>query len=620
MTRQPVRLTALLFSLGLCFGAYAQDRPHNVILFVPDGLRSQMVRPDTAPAMAQLRDAGVAFTNSHSMFPSVTTANASALATGHSLGDTGNFANTIYVGFPVPGAKNSVTPFLEDDAILGDMDEHFAGDYLNAETLLAAARKAGYNTATIGKSGPVLIFDHTERSGQLSVIVDDSSGSPKGIALPQWVVDGLAAANLPAVPPARGDNGQSGNATTPGTLTPNINQQQWMADLLSKVVLPRFNADNKPFAAVFWSRDPDGTQHNQGDSLNQVTPGINGPTSLAAIRNVDNNLAQLRAALAALGLDKTTDIIISADHGFSTISKQSATSPSAKEHYSDTPEGFLPSGFLAKDVAHALNLPLWDPDHDSTRVNKNEHTVHGNGLLGSDPSRPSLVVAANGGADLIYIPAQIGKKESNRLTKKIIAAMLAQDYVSGIFVDGRLGKFPGTLALEDINLKGSARTPSPSIIVNFRSYTTGCEQPTTCAVEIADTGLQQGQGMHGTFSRADTFNFTAAAGPDFKSGFVDDAPVSNADIGKTLAALLKLSIPDQGKLAGRVLNEAMPGGQMPKVVKKTLVSGPGSNGLKTTLAYQLVGATKYLDAAGFAGRTVGLPTSPAAKTGTDHSK
>ena len=37
-----------------------------------------------------------------------------------------------------------------------------------------------------------------------------------------------------------------------------------------------------------------------------------------------------------------------------------------------------------------------------------------------------------------------------------------------------------------------------------------------CAVEIADTGLQQGQGMHGSFSRADTMNFMAAIGPDFK--------------------------------------------------------------------------------------------------------
>ena len=66
-----------------------------------------------------------------------------------------------------------------------------------------------------------------------------------------------------------------------------------------------FKARNKPFVLVFWSRDPDGSQHNTGDSLNAVTPGINGPTSLAGIRNADDNLAQLRKALDELGLAAT---------------------------------------------------------------------------------------------------------------------------------------------------------------------------------------------------------------------------------------------------------------------------------------------------------------------------
>ena len=38
--------------------------------------------------------------------------------------------------------------------------------------------------------------------------------------------------------------------------------------------------------------------------------------------------------------------------------------------------------------------------------------------------------------------------------------------------------------------------------------------------QIADTVLRQGQGMHGSFSRGDTYNFTAAIGPDFKAGYV----------------------------------------------------------------------------------------------------
>ena len=71
------------------------------------------------------------------------------------LGDTGDFSNTIYTGFPVPGAGDSLTPFLENDAVLGDVDEHFAGNYLNEETiLLAAARRRASRPPAIGKLGP----------------------------------------------------------------------------------------------------------------------------------------------------------------------------------------------------------------------------------------------------------------------------------------------------------------------------------------------------------------------------------------------------------------------------------------------------------------------------------
>ena len=105
----------------------------------------------------------------------------------------------------------------------------------------------------------------------------------------------------------------------------------------TKVILPRFKEAGKPFLIVFWSRDPDGTQHFQGDSLGQVEPGINGPTSLAAIRNADNNLAQLREALRTLGLEDSTDILLTADHGFCTISKASQSSPAAQGAYTDVP-------------------------------------------------------------------------------------------------------------------------------------------------------------------------------------------------------------------------------------------------------------------------------------------
>ena len=587
---------------AVAFASLAQaDPPHNVILFVPDGLRALMVTQETAPTMAAIRDQGVNFTNPHSLFPTFTTPNASAMATGHYLGDTGDFSNTIYTGFPVPGAGDSLVPFLESDPVLGDVDEHFEGNYLDEVTILKAAREQGFSTATIGKLGPALIFDHTDRTGGPTIVVDDSTGSGKGIPLSDEMKAALTAANLPLAAPSRGDNAKAGNATTPGTTLANVVQQDYFADLTTKIVLPMFKARGKPFVLVFWSRDPDGSQHNQGDSLNQLTPGINGPTSLAAIKNADSDLGRIRQALANLGLADTTDIVVSADHGFSTISKQSETSPAAKANYADVPAGFLPPGFVAVDLAKALNLPLYSPDDKEMLVTDEHHSRLGNGLIGPDPKSPEIVVAANGGSDLVYFP-----RKDPKLVAKTIAALLAQDYVSGLFVDESLGRFAGTLPLSAINLKGSALTPMPAIAVNFRTEASDCAEKVTCEIEIADTSLQQGQGMHGSFGRGDTMNFMAAIGPDFKSGFADPAPASNADVGKTLAHILGLTIKDKGKLVGRVLSEAAPGGQVPKYVAKVLRSAPGRGGLVTVLDYQSVGDTRYFDAAGFAGRTFGL--------------
>jgi hypothetical protein len=554
--------------------------------------------------MAEIRDKGVNFKNSHSLFPTFTTANASAMATGHLLGDTGDFSNTIYTGYPVAAAEGSVTPFLESDPVLHEADEHFGGDYLNEETILKLARAKGYSTAAIGKLGPTLIFDHTDKIGENglhSIVVDDSTGSKNGVPLSDEMKDGLNKANLPLAAPSRGDNGKIGDAKTPGTTVANVAQQAYFADVASKVVLPMFKTRNKPFVLVFWSRDPDGSQHNNGDSLNTVTPGINGPTSMAGIKNADDNLAQLRKALDDLGLSATTDIIVTADHGFSTISKESKTSPSAKVSYDDTPKDFLPMGFLAIDLAKTLDLPLFDPNDKNARVAEGAHPKAGNGLLGNDPAKPDLVVATNGGSDLIYLP-----NRDKKLAARTIKALLDQDYISGLFVDDKLGRYPGTLEMSQLGLKGKAVTPTPSIVVNFRSYTTGCDEPTNCSVEIADTVLRQGQGMHGSFGRGDTMNFMAAIGPDFKGGYIDPLPVSNADIGMTIAELMNLHPAGEGGLTGRVISEALPGGIVPKSADGTITSKPSANGLRTVVKYQRVLSQRYFDAAGFPGRSVGL--------------
>jgi hypothetical protein len=607
-----MRCATAIFTVGLSVlsaaTAFAQNSPpRNLILFVPDGLRALKVTPETAPAMSALRDKGVNFRNSHSLFPTFTMANASGMASGHYLGDTGIFSNSIYTGHPTPVQNGSPIPFIEHDQVLGDLDKDFNGDYLNEETLLKAARTAGYSTAAIGKVGPTLMFDHTERTGTKTIILDDQTGAVDkdgkliGIPLSDEIKDALTKANMPLATPGRGDNGKAGDAKTPGTTEANLKQQGYLTDVATKIVLPMFKARNKPFVLVVWSRDPDGTQHNQGDSLNKVVPGINGPSSLAAIKNADNNLAQLRKALDDLGLAANTNIIVSADHGFSTISKESKTSATIKGTYPDTPEGFLPLGFLAIDLAKSLDMPLFDPNDKFAAVADNTYPKAGNAYIGKDKDKPELIIATNGGSDLIYLPTK-----DKALAAKTVKALLKQDYISGIFVDDSLGSFPGALPLSAINLSGKAVTPHPAIAVSFRTYSEGCDQPAACQVQIADTILRQGQGMHGSFGRGDTQNFMAAIGPDFKAGYVDALPVSNADVGITAAHLMGLKREAKGSLIGRVMTEAMPNGKTAKVTSDTIRSKPDDQGLRTVLQLQTVEKQRYFDAAGFPGRTVGL--------------
>ena len=200
MLKLAFSLAVSLLTAGAALAQSAPQRPHNVILFVPDGLRASKVSKELTPAMAAVRDEGVNFKNSHSLFPTFTTANASAMATGHYLGDTGDFSNVIYTGFPVLANNNkgNVTPFIENDQVLAELDDHLGENYLNEETILKLARLRGYSTAAIGKLGPAFIFDHTAWSGFHTVVIDDATGTT-GVPLSEEVAAAMKAAGLDLV-------------------------------------------------------------------------------------------------------------------------------------------------------------------------------------------------------------------------------------------------------------------------------------------------------------------------------------------------------------------------------------------------------------------------------------
>jgi len=637
--------TAALLGLLPLASQTPQPPARNVIIFVADGLRHGSVNRTDTPALWRVRTEGVHFENSHSVFPTFTTANAASIATGHQIGDTGDFSNSIWTGYASFDTGNfglepgTAVPFIENDRILADMNDHFSGNYLGESTLMSVARAAGYNTAVIGKLGPVVIQDAAAvapvnrafPASPATIFVDDSTASPAGVPVPPLFLGDLALGGLPFEPPTRTNgygatsvynNSYTGDRSRPGTRMANVVQQRWFADAATHRVLPWFVRANRPFAMLYWSRDPDGTQHNQGDSLNTLAPGINGDTSMSAVRNADADLAQILAWLDANPAVKAnTNLFVTSDHGFATISRREidaagtmSATESAKHEYVDaagqvdTATGTLPNGFLAIDLALALKLELYDPDsrEAGSRVIKRvrigqagapwEHPAFGNGYLSAavpklDGTDSRLIVAANGGSDLIYVPD--GSRET---VQRVVDVLLASDYTGAVFVDDKHGNIPGTLPLTAINLVGATKLPRPAIVVAFRTFYLNNADLQT-GVQVSDNALREGQGMHGGFGRDQTLNNMAAMGPDFKAGFVNPVPAGNADIAPTLAHIMSLKMPATGTLVGRVLSEALKGGAAAAVPVMQTQRSTAVNGRQTLLLFQEFGGVRYLDAA-----------------------
>ena len=628
---------SVLIAGGLAV-VFAQDAPkrRNAIIFVADGLRLWSVYAVVTPALYRVRAEGVHFTNSHSVFPTQTMPNAAALATGHYPGDTGQFANQLFIGHPLFStgnlgqARGTPAPDVEDPFVLADINDHFGGNYLREASLLAFARSYGYNTAALGKTGPAAAQDVTEVTPvrglmrePVTIILEGATGTPRSVPLAPATVALLKAAGLQPAPPER--NQPAGTNTVPGTLAANVEHQQWLADAATKAILPAFAKSAEPFVLVYWSGDPDYTQHAQGDSLNRLTPGINGATSRLAIRNADRNLAQILDYLDAHPeVRDNTNLFVTSDHGFSTVSRRDVDSSgratrsySAGVRYKDEAgqlevnEGFLPPGFLAIDLAHALNLPLYDPAHqdaDSRGVVRYakvdpaisqptartlQHPTGASALIGGTGS-----VAGRIDAKVVVAQASIYVPGGDRnLVQQIVRFLATQDYVGGLFVNDRLGQPAGALPMSDVGLMGGATVPKPAVIVNFKSFPLDPRNPDMSGVIVGST-RQHGQGDHGSLSRANTFNNMAAIGPDFKRRFAAAAPASNADVQPTLAHIMKMKIRSVGELRGRVLFEALVGG--PSTVRGThrvARSRADANGYSTVLMYQVAEHRLYFDEA-----------------------
>ena len=103
-TRQLSEILAILIVLTIAAPARAQDaapthrgRGRIVVLMVWDGLRPDFVTQRDTPNLFRLAREGVRFDKHHSIFPTLTMVNATALATGAPPGVNGLEGNNFYL-------------------------------------------------------------------------------------------------------------------------------------------------------------------------------------------------------------------------------------------------------------------------------------------------------------------------------------------------------------------------------------------------------------------------------------------------------------------------------------------------------------------------------------------
>jgi arylsulfatase A-like enzyme len=298
-------------------------------------------------------------------------------------------------------------------------------------------------------------------------------------------------------------------------------------------------ARDVPAFSVLWLGEPDLAQH-------ETAPGS--PAALAGVKSSDANLGRVLAALEEKGVRSKTDVMVVSDHGFSTIARAN-----------DLQKYLKAAGLNA--VAD-LNLEA------------NESVKPGDVLL-----------VGNGGSVLFYVVGH-----DHAIVRKLIESLQQSDFAGVIFSrNGGNGTFAVTQALID-SPKG------PDVVMAFR-WTEEKNQFGVTGLINSDWNRRAQKGTHASLSPSDIHNTFVAAGPDFRSGQVDELPTGNVDIAPTVLRLLKIK--PAKPMDGRVLGEALIGeSAAPKAVSETLQASQEIGKGKWTqwLRRSRVGETIYLDA------------------------
>lgn len=278
--------TRFLVLVSLAAAANAEDKPKAVVV-VWDGMRPDMVTDEHAPTLWKLRQEGVWFANHHSVYPTVTQVNGTAIAIGAYPDRTGLLGNREYR--PAIRAEKPIDTAVQELVKKGD--EVTGGKYLALPTVAERVRAAGRSTAVAGSKSVAQLHDRKAEwtSARRSELATVFAAAP----MPRPLLDDIQRLLGPPLLASSDKNTARNTYTT-----------RAMTEILWRDGVPDFS--------TLWLSEPDLAQHD-------TAPGS--PDALVAIRNSDDNLATVLRALEEKKTRATTDVLVVSDHGFSTITR-----------------------------------------------------------------------------------------------------------------------------------------------------------------------------------------------------------------------------------------------------------------------------------------------------------
>ena len=309
-----VFLSALPFMLlGMTQSLRAQQQrqgpaARRVIIFVWDGLRADDLTPEITPNYFALARSGVVFADHHAVYPTFTMMNSASIATGTYPGVHGFYGNVVYApsakGRNAKGAEIdfSAPAFIEDFGVVEAVRDSYQGK-AHAGSDDAAGRASqraddGGHRQVRSRLHPGLQArrDHPRRrrgdaarfrqgaaTGRLPLPRNSGNAYEAGaLTLAKDNGDPTAPIPIQRLKDAQTGNplDRSGALSRPGFA--------YLTDVFVNYILP----NKKPDLTIFWSKEPDATNHAYG-------PGT--CNSIDATRMNDEILGRVVEKLRQLG-------------------------------------------------------------------------------------------------------------------------------------------------------------------------------------------------------------------------------------------------------------------------------------------------------------------------------